>query len=304
MEVNQENSNSKKLSYERKQGYRNLLNRIEGIEENDDIGLNTIKDLGEVLKEIKELDGQCPFVDRVEYLDETLLQHVALSTASSLLVKCMENVDIFTSTYEPTEFATKIIDGIKETETFKSSDWLNLLEGARKIVPTVSNYSFLYGSFDATKLPEPKEKKERIKREAQENVQKVQLQKVHNLQKEEEGIDDTVTFIGNVLSLKYKENNNNPIAYFDFVVDSEDFGATVENIFYTSFLVRDGKAKLDIENNVPFIQPVRKSNLKSFRNDGGKNSQMIPSITMDDWEVLRTKEGLIQARRKLLMSKK
>uniref|UniRef100_A0A1Y1N8M7 Non-structural maintenance of chromosomes element 4 n=1 Tax=Photinus pyralis TaxID=7054 RepID=A0A1Y1N8M7_PHOPY len=286
MSSSQENNgDSKKQSHIRKQGYRELLHRIESIEENEGTGLNTIKDLGEVLHEVKQIDDQCPFVNRVEFLDETLLQHVVLSTAGGLLVKCIENVDIFTSTYEPTEFASKIIDEIKETENFKPSDLLNLLDDARKTIPSVSDYSFLYGTFDPTKLPEPKQKKERSKREAQESVQKTQLERVHNLQKDEEGVDDTVNFIANVLSLKYKENNNNPIAYFDFVIDSEDFGATIENIFYTSFLVRDGKAKLNSEGNIPFIEPVRKSNLKAFRGSGGKNSQMIPSITMDDWEV-------------------
>lgn len=103
----------------------------------------------------------------------------------------------------------------------------------------------MYGTFDPTKIPERKQKKER-KRETQEKVEKKQLQRVENAEKDEEGVDDTVKLLNRVLANEYENNNSEPIKYFDFVIDSENFALTIENMFYCSFLIRDGKAKLDI----------------------------------------------------------
>ena len=43
--------------------------------------------------------------------------------------------------------------------------------------------------------------------------------------------------------MEYRRNNNTSIDYFAFVIDSESFGKTVENILHVSFLIRDGKCK-------------------------------------------------------------
>ncbi|KAK4884567.1 hypothetical protein RN001_000838 [Aquatica leii] len=306
MEIDQENGDNtrKRSSNVRKQRYRGLLKNLEGLRENEDIGINTVKEVGVVLKEVQAIDNQCDFENRVEYADETLLQHVVLSTSSGILIKCLENANIFISTYESADFASKLLNGLNDSNSFKPSDWLNILEDARALVPSLKNFSFLYGTFDPTHIPEPKQRKERNKRLPQERVQKVQLERVHNLQKEEEGIEDTVKFLGNILAAEYENNNNDPLLYMDFVIDSTSYGATIENIFYTSFLIRDGKAKLDLENNIPTIQPMRSRDLKAFRQSGGENNQMITSLTMDDWEVLRIKDGYIQTHKNLLKSKK
>ncbi|KAF2888036.1 hypothetical protein ILUMI_18137 [Ignelater luminosus] len=305
IEMDPENNNAKKsTSQHRKRCYRNLLNRIEGLQENEDIGIHAVKEVGEILKEVYLIDSQCKFQERVEYADETLLESVVLSSASSILVKCIENLNIFNSTYEPTEFATKLLNGLDDSEKeFETSDWLNILEDARAIVPELPPYSFLYGTFDPTKIPEQKQRKVH-RRDLQEKAEKKQLQRIENAEKDEEGVDDTINFLGRILTNEYENNNSEPIKYFDFVVDSENFALTIENMFYCSFLIRDGKAKLDIgEDGMPILRPQRKRDLKAFRNEGGVNVQMIASLTMAEWEALRSKEGYIQQHRRQMRSK-
>lgn len=79
------------------------------IEETEDVGLNTVNEIGEVLKEANSLDTEWKIDERVEHADETLLDCLVLSSASSILKKCIEAVDVFTSTYEQTEFSKKIV---------------------------------------------------------------------------------------------------------------------------------------------------------------------------------------------------
>jgi hypothetical protein len=40
---------------------------------------------------------------------------------------------------------------------------------------------------------------------------------------------------------------------FRFVINPNDFAQSVENIFYLSFLIRDGKVALEFRDSEPFI---------------------------------------------------
>lgn len=40
---------------------------------------------------------------------------------------------------------------------------------------------------------------------------------------------------------------------FRFVVNPHDFGQSVENLFYLSFLIRDGKCALEVDDGEPLI---------------------------------------------------
>lgn len=41
---------------------------------------------------------------------------------------------------------------------------------------------------------------------------------------------------------------------FRFFINPDSFGQSVENLFYTSFLVRDGKIRVDVEDGVPYVE--------------------------------------------------
>lgn len=79
------------------------------------MGFNTVNEIGEVLKEANSLDTECKIDERVEYADETLLDCLVLSSASSILKKCIEAVDVVTSTYEQSEFCNKIVSNFSNS---------------------------------------------------------------------------------------------------------------------------------------------------------------------------------------------
>ncbi|KRT80220.1 hypothetical protein AMK59_8065, partial [Oryctes borbonicus] len=290
----QENNNviNRNNPHERKLIYRDLLNQIEDIQESNDVSIHAIKKIKAVVSEANLLNDQCDIRERLIFPEEILLDSLVLSEASDLLVKCTKAVDALVS-YEPLDFAAKIADSIKTGETIEQLDFVKLLDDAREIIPNVIECSFLYGTYDFTKLREPKEKKEKVK-QTQVQANKKELIAVRNIAKDGEN-DDSVVFLHKILQTEYTKNNNNPLKYYDFVIDTNSYPATIENMFHLSFLIRDGKAKLEIdENNIPIIRPTPRKELKSFRKDDGTNTQMITSIDMDEWNRLKSREGYVQ----------
>ncbi|XP_026475854.1 EP300-interacting inhibitor of differentiation 3-like [Ctenocephalides felis] len=88
----------------------------------------------------------------------------------------------------------------------------------------------------------------------------------------------------------FKHNNMKPIKYFQIVLDPEDFGKPVDNIFQVSFLVRDRDVELFEENEDLWLRPLKKSRTdEQHSNDeqhSGDEQQVIMSIDMLHWRAL------------------
>ncbi|KAK1750282.1 Non-structural maintenance of chromosomes element 4 A [Echria macrotheca] len=72
-----------------------------------------------------------------------------------------------------------------------------------------------------------------------------------------------------------------------FVVNPHSFGQTVENMFYVSFLIREGSVRLQFDDNgLPAIEPVRKESSSSAAQSrhGAMRHQAIMSIDMEIWK--------------------
>lgn len=100
-------------------------------------------------------------------------------------------------------------------------------------------------------MPEPKQKKHKEKI-AREVIEKKAPEKILTLEKEEEGIEEIVKVFLDVLKNAYIKNNKSPINYYDYIIDTTSYSRTIENMFYFAFLVRDGKAFLDLSEFVEY----------------------------------------------------
>lgn len=50
-----------------------------------------------------------------------------------------------------------------------------------------------------------------------------------------------------------ERGGDNPTNIFKFVINPNDFAQSVENIFYLSFLIRDGKVAFEMQDGEPMI---------------------------------------------------
>ena len=62
-----------------------------------------------------------------------------------------------------------------------------------------------------------------------------------------------------LLESLYRQQGKRPVNYFEFVIDPESFGNTVENMFHVSFLVKQRVVTLSVDDaeGLPFLEPVR-----------------------------------------------
>ncbi|KAF2107133.1 Nse4 C-terminal-domain-containing protein [Lophiotrema nucula] len=77
------------------------------------------------------------------------------------------------------------------------------------------------------------------------------------------------------------------VSLFDFAVNPESFGQTVENLFYVSFLIREGRAKVVMdEDGLPLLAHVEPDTVEHQRARNGQKHQAIFSIDYKTWQTL------------------
>jgi hypothetical protein len=87
-----------------------------------------------------------------------------------------------------------------------------------------------------------------------------------------------------------------------FALNPHSFGQTVENLFYISFLVKDGfiKVEVDEDSGFPTLRPEEPKSADEARAAGDKKHQAIFSLDYRSWQIFRStmriKEPLIPHR--------
>ena len=168
--------------------------------------------------------------------------------------------------------------------------------------------TFLLGSLDK-QLPTTV-KKVRQKREVQRNVEAKETKiKELNAESEENDKNGTVNEIERIFRIlkKYYMKYNAPLCLYEFMVNPHSFSRTIENIFYVSFLVKDGYAKISIDktDQLPTIVPLLENEPTSFeandmiakKKSNQSNVQCMISMTKLEWkeiiEVFNISEPMI-----------
>ncbi|TFY60774.1 hypothetical protein EVJ58_g4935 [Rhodofomes roseus] len=100
------------------------------------------------------------------------------------------------------------------------------------------------------------------------------------------------------------QQQDNKVNLFRVIVNPDDFGQSVENLFYLSFLIRDGKCALEFEDGEPFIYVTEQPSEEDYA-AGLRKQQMVMEFDMATWrraiEVFDIKDALIPQRPKSTM---
>ncbi|XP_078586978.1 EP300-interacting inhibitor of differentiation 3-like [Branchiostoma floridae x Branchiostoma japonicum] len=170
-----------------------------------------------------------------------------------------------------------------------AAGWEKLGEDARRCFNRAPAFHFLYGSFN--REAKARESRKLNRKDASKSVgPKTVPKQVKNCdENSKEQTTAEVEFIHKALrTLTVDEDGNvDPIDYFEFVFDPESFGRTVENIFHLSFLVRDGHARIYLnDEHLPVLEPAEPYT-EAESDDRVERNQVVVSLTLKDWKRIK-----------------
>ncbi|VDN57828.1 unnamed protein product [Dracunculus medinensis] len=103
---------------------------------------------------------------------------------------------------------------------------------------------------------------------------KYHILKIGELDKHVDPLTKRLDHIMHCLKKEIRQQNNNRIGFFQFCFHPTDFSRSVENVFYISFLIREGKVQIDLTGNDGLPELDMKAN------------QAILSFSYSQWQVL------------------
>lgn len=272
--------------------YRDLINSVQ--QNREDMLNPSNNKLTEVLEEANKL-----FKD-VRQAREAALDSQLLVVATDLGKEKASQMFSDSSAFDPITFAENLLsimglnrleDGEDEQQNGGGVDgylpqdaWHRVARKAECCFKTAPAYHYMMGSFHA-EPPPPKQRIERQRKAPNKEAKRImptQLKKMGG--SHEEATEKEVERILGYLKLYYQDDPTSPISYFEFVIDPNSFSRTVENIFHTSFLIRDGLARIYLDGQLPYIVPVEEGEVEA----GGtcRRKQCLTSISPKIWRML------------------
>nr|XP_036867036.1 non-structural maintenance of chromosomes element 4 homolog A isoform X1 [Manis javanica] len=219
-------------------------------------------DLGK--EKAKQLRSDLNSFDMLRYV-ETLLTHMGVNPLEAEeLIRDEDSSDFEFIVYDSWKISGKTAENtFNKTHTFH----------------------FLLGSIQG-EFPVPKPRTDRPRKNPKAEVKQAmpdQLQKMEA--SHQEATEKEVERILGLLQTYFREDPDTPMSFFDFVVDPHSFPRTVENIFHVSFIIRDGFARIRLDQDrLPIIEPINDESEGIDQNTQIRNQGII-ALSYRDWEM-------------------
>nr|XP_020452858.1 LOW QUALITY PROTEIN: non-structural maintenance of chromosomes element 4 homolog A-like [Monopterus albus] len=288
----QDDEGDPSLRREIRSKYRDLINSVQ--QNREDMLSPSNNKLTEVLEQANKL-----FKD-VRQAREAALDAQLLVVATDLGKEKASQLFVEGTAFDPTAFAEHLLSfmGLNRLEDGEDAAewggadgylpqdaWHRVARKAECCFSTAPSFHYMMGSFHA-EPPPPKQRIERQRKAPTKEAKRImptQLKKME--ESHQEATEKEVERVLGHLKRYYQDDPESPIYYYEFVIDPNSFSRTVENIFHTSFLIRDGWARMYLDSaKLPCIAPVEEGEVEA----GGSTSrkQCIISISPKTWKEL------------------
>lgn len=92
------------------------------------------------------------------------------------------------------------------------------------------------------------------------------------------------------LRLAWKSNESDSVNYYRFVLHPTNFGESIENMFYVSFLIKDGYVRLlvDEDTGLPILKKltrIEKEKISAVDRSAMNTTQFVTKIDYKIWKV-------------------
>lgn len=120
--------------------------------------------------------------------------------------------------------------------------------------------------------------------------QRTQIEEIKKLSSNGEQTSKEIVRINRCLEDAYEQNQCQPVGFFQFTIHPKRFSRSVENIFHVSFLIKEGKVELFLdEDQLPVLRPIINTNQSVSETKLSQMqslTQLILSLDMEQWETL------------------
>ncbi|KAK2580509.1 hypothetical protein KPH14_006244 [Odynerus spinipes] len=256
-------------------------------ERNEYLAIDDLRILEEVMKEGDDAVLETSLDETTCNPEEMFLDSKTMNISSKILTSCTKSVTQNIS-YSHVEFAEKLLQYTHNLPNagLETPDWSVLEKEVTKFFNRTADYTSLSGILIPPEEKEIVKKKAPAIREAQAQMKSPENVTVPD--KEEESVEETVYKIKKFIRHYYKINQK-PLDFYCLILHPHDFGKTIENMLYISFLVRDGIIKLVKDNSgMLAIQLCSKEATIQRKQVGASvNIQNIMSLNIAQWKILK-----------------
>lgn len=229
----------------------------------------------------------------------------AISTNTSVTGQVVRRLQTDTKQFNNLEFADKVMLALDPSETMTQdsddrnntfiddNDWIEFGRKYCRFHNCLPSFGYIYGAFDSSveSAAEPKPVKPRARHQRKEpGVRTGATQIDPKTKTTDDSTPQEVEFVYKTIEKLEKKNPSLP--FIDVMVNPNSISETVENVFHSAFLVKDGLVGLKLEDigdeediegtAVPVIATVDNTEADLTQNDNCLQS--VFSFTMNDWK--------------------
>ncbi|CAG8776236.1 29609_t:CDS:2, partial [Racocetra persica] len=250
--------------------YRNLISETE--EKRQDYLRSDSDGLAHNIAKANEL------VQKVKNTHEATLDSRLLVLTSDLGVQKARRMKLDNNAFDVDAYISKLITFMGGRQVDDDNDepdlnWSAVGELASHHTLRVPTMEFILGPLSVEQKERVRGVRQTLSKNKNDLVMPKQLEE-KDIERQENETTKNVRNIWNILAEK------SPINFFEFIVNPESFGQTVENLFYLSFLVRD--AKVNIDDDGACCEPPTGDDYA----EGLIKKQLVMGIDMNTWKEL------------------
>ncbi|GAM21991.1 hypothetical protein SAMD00019534_051660 [Acytostelium subglobosum LB1] len=232
--------------------------------------------LSELLKKGEDI------YSRVQHPREAALDSELLSLASQLGLEQSQKFKVTFNSFDSEGFITRVRDHLmqlSEDNDVNEQGWNRFGQAVNEHYNTVPEFDFMYGPMNIEIV---EKQRKQIQRRAKEDVGKVE---------HAEKVTDTETAnaestSGRVQAMKQYIEKKRRIDFLDMVVNKQSFSKTVENIFYLSFLLKDGQARISNTDGFENVEASQPPDEKDYTTGKALQRHSIIKMDYETWQMM------------------
>ncbi|KAJ1718753.1 hypothetical protein LPJ53_006333 [Coemansia erecta] len=235
------------------------------------------------------------FYRRVRTTTEGILDSRLLIFAADVSAQRAHQLRIDSSAFDTPAYVDHLAAQLQQQQLpTREKAWASLGCRAWALSRAPPRFSCLYGPLLAEKKP----RRVAAQRRARQPRNTAEAARVENVDEADvrRAENQTTRLVQKVHKLLLRHG---PINLFRFVTNPRSFAQSVENIFYVSFLIRDGKAHIDVASGQPVIEACEPPQQEDYAL-GLARKQLIFSLDEPTWreiiDVYAVEESVIPQR--------